>query len=130
MSIFDHKRLTDDVFKLDVERMRKGWYSDKYFVNIAAMLTALDKEGYVFDGEAPEQLGGVDLGALDPGNLEVEMQFFTRHPGRTLIVGVDKALAMLRACTGLLSGARPFYQHCRPTGGAGSRGWNICALQR
>jgi nicotinate phosphoribosyltransferase len=104
MSIFDHKRLTDDVFKLDVERMRKGWYSDKYFVNIAAMLTALDKEGYVFDGEAPEQLGGVDLGALDPGNLEVEMQFFTRHPGRTLIVGVDKALAMLRACTGYYQG--------------------------
>lgn len=104
MSIFDRKRLTNNVFKLDVERMRKGWYSDKYFVNIAAMLSALDKEGYIFNGEIPEQLAGVKLGELDPGNLEVEMQFFTRHPGKTLIVGVDKALAMLRACTGYFEG--------------------------
>jgi nicotinate phosphoribosyltransferase len=104
MSIFDHERLTNEVFKLDVERMRKGWYSDKYFVNIAAMLSALDKESYLFDGETPEHLAGIDLGTLDPGNLEVEMQFFTRHPGKTLIVGVDKALAMLRACTGFYEG--------------------------
>jgi nicotinate phosphoribosyltransferase len=31
MSIFDGKRLTSDAFKLDIERMRAGWYSDKYF---------------------------------------------------------------------------------------------------
>jgi len=104
MSIFDHQRLTNDVFKLDIERMRKGWYTDKYFVNIAAMLSALDKEKAVFKGEIPEKLRHLDLSRLDPGNLEVEMQWFTRHPGRTLIVGVDKALAMLQACTGYYAG--------------------------
>ena len=106
MSVFDHQRLTDEVFKLDVERMRKGWYSDKYFVNISAMLTALDKEGYIFQGEVPGHVAGFDLSDLDPGNLEVEMQFFTRHPGQTLIVGVDKALAMLQACTGYFEGEK------------------------
>ena len=74
MSVFDHKRLDNDVFKLDVERMRKGWYSDKYFVNISLMLSALDREGYTFLGEAPEQLKSVNLDRLEPGDLEVEMQ--------------------------------------------------------
>ena len=35
MSVFDRRRLPPSVFKLDVERMRQGWYSDKYFMNIA-----------------------------------------------------------------------------------------------
>ena len=100
MSVFDHKRLTNEVFKLDIERMRQGWYTDKYFVNISAMLIALDKEGYRFQGETPVSLSEYDLSKLDSGNLEVEMQWFTRHPGRTLIVGVDKALEMLKNCTG------------------------------
>ena len=38
MSIFDQKRLTNETFKLDIERMRRGWYSDKYFENIGRML--------------------------------------------------------------------------------------------
>ena len=41
MSIFDGKRLTNDTFKLDIERMRCGWYSDKYFENIGHTLTEL-----------------------------------------------------------------------------------------
>ena len=46
MSIFNKQRLTDETFKLDIERMRKGWYSDKYFENIGQMLTVLAAEGY------------------------------------------------------------------------------------
>jgi nicotinate phosphoribosyltransferase len=38
MSRFDGRRLGSDVFKLDVERMRTGWYSDRYFVNIQHIL--------------------------------------------------------------------------------------------
>ena len=34
MTIFNRQRLTNDVFKIDVKRMRRGWYSDKYFENI------------------------------------------------------------------------------------------------
>ena len=45
MSIFNKQRLTDETFKLDIERMRQGWYSDKYFENIGRMLTVLAAEG-------------------------------------------------------------------------------------
>jgi nicotinate phosphoribosyltransferase len=34
------------------------------------------------------------------GDLQVEMQWFTRRPGSTVVVGVDKAVEMLRHCTG------------------------------
>src|SRR5215217_9046307 len=39
MSIFDNKRLTNENFKLDVERMRRGWYSeDGTFIDTADKL--------------------------------------------------------------------------------------------
>ena len=92
MSIFDQKRLTNATFKLDIERMRKGWYTDKYFLNIAYMLEVLAQSNYAY----PPQ--------IDAGDLEVEMQWFTRRQGKTLVVGVDKALTMLRHCTGYFEG--------------------------
>ena len=103
MSIFDGKRLTNETFKLDIERMRRGWYSDKYFENIMAMLAACTASGYRYNGLFPD-LGGVDLSDVDVGNLEVEMQWFTRRSGTTVVVGVDKALAMLRGCAGYFEG--------------------------
>lgn len=101
MSILDQKRLTNDVFKLDVERMRKGWYSDKYFGNIHLMLGALSQAGYRFAGLQPHLPPGVSSEGIRVGDMEVEMQWFTRRPGTTVVVGVDKALAMLRHCTGV-----------------------------
>jgi nicotinate phosphoribosyltransferase len=50
MSVFDRQRLDNSAFKLDVERMRRGWYTDKYFVNIAQMLTELSSQDYVYQG--------------------------------------------------------------------------------
>ena len=44
MSIFNGQRLTNETFKLDVERMRAGWYSDKYFENVGRLLAALSAE--------------------------------------------------------------------------------------
>jgi nicotinate phosphoribosyltransferase len=99
MSIFDGLRLTDATFKLDVERMRQGWYSDKYFENINRMLTVLAEQGYGYSGQFP-RLPGPDVYGANVGNLEVEVQWFTRRPGTTVVVGVDKSLAMLRHCTG------------------------------
>jgi nicotinate phosphoribosyltransferase len=107
MSIFDHTRLTNDTFKLDVERMRQGWYSDKYFENIGAMLTLLAEQGYRYAGLQP-RLQGADPAGADVGDLEVEMQWFTRRPGTTVVVGVDKALEMLRHCTGYVDPAGKF----------------------
>jgi nicotinate phosphoribosyltransferase len=59
MSIFNGKRLTNATFKLDIERMRQGWYSDKYFVNIAQTLQVLAEVNYRFTGQAPalQELG-------------------------------------------------------------------------
>jgi nicotinate phosphoribosyltransferase len=101
MSIFDGKRLTNATFKLDLERMRTGWYSDKYFENVGAMLQALARRGYGFRGFSRRLAElGVDPAGIDVGNLVVEMQWFPRRKPFCLVVGVDKALAMLRGATG------------------------------
>nr|MBI2904792.1 nicotinate phosphoribosyltransferase [Chloroflexota bacterium] len=104
MTVFDRTRLTDDTFKLDLERMRRGWYSDKYFENIGAMLATLAGQGYRYSGRSPRlaDVPAAQLAVLATGDLEVEMQWFTRRPGKTIVVGVDKALAMLRGCTGYI----------------------------
>jgi nicotinate phosphoribosyltransferase len=101
VSVFDRRRLPASVFKLDVERMRQGWYSDKYFINIATTLAELSRQGYRFGGSAPDLSDlEVDLKNLDVGAIEVEMQWFPRRVPSCLVVGVDKALAMLQECTG------------------------------
>ena len=87
MSIFDGQRLRGETFKLDIARMRRGWYSDKYFGNIVTLLSALADEVYTFGG-------------VETGNVEVEMQWFTRRQPFSVVAGVDKALAMLKECTG------------------------------
>ncbi len=108
MTTFDKQRLTNKTFKLDLERMRRGWYSDKYFENIGAMLTTLAQQGYTYHGSFP-RVGGVTvdhLRQIEVGNLEVEMQWFTRRVGKTIVVGVDKALAMLHGCAGYFESDR------------------------
>ena len=104
MSIFDRQRLTNATFKLDIDRMRRGWYSDKYFTNIALMLNTLAQQGYHYAGDDIRLPVSIPREQILTGDLEVEMQWFTRHPGKTIVVGVDKALAMLRHCTGFFEG--------------------------
>jgi nicotinate phosphoribosyltransferase len=101
MSVFDRERLAPGVFKLDAERMRRGWYSDKYFINVTRTLAALAAQGYRFGGVAPD-LSDIetDLKQIDVGSIEVEMQWFPRRRPECVVVGVDKALAMLSECTG------------------------------
>ena len=106
MSIFDNKRLPVSAFKLDVERMRRGWYSDKYFINIVSVLTELAQQGYRFGGVSPDLTDiGVDLSQISIGDIEVEMQWFTRRRPFSVVVGVDKTLAMLQTCTGYFNDA-------------------------
>jgi nicotinate phosphoribosyltransferase len=101
MSVFDGRRLPVSTFKLDVERMRRGWYSDKYFNNIVAVLVELARNGYRFGGSRPDLSDfAVDLSNIDTGNIEVEMQWFTRRKPMSIAVGIDKSLAMLQTCTG------------------------------
>jgi nicotinate phosphoribosyltransferase len=109
MSVFDGRRLPPAVFKLDVERMRQGWYSDKYFINIALTLAQLAKQGYRFGGSAPDLSDlDVDLRNVDVGSIEVEMQWFPRRRPSCIVVGVDKALAMLAECMGHFDDAGRF----------------------
>ncbi len=101
MSIFDGRRLTNETFKLDLERMREGWYSDKYFDNMVGILRALADSGIGFAGTSARLAAlGVDPTGVDIGNIEVEMQWFTRRAPFSVVAGVDKALAMLQGCTG------------------------------
>jgi len=104
MSIFDNKRLTNETFKLDIERMRRGWYSDKYFENIGRMLIALASEKYSYAGKHHNLPPTISPENISVGDIEVEMQWFTRRPGSTIVVGVDKSLEMLRYCTGYWEG--------------------------
>ncbi|MBE0670021.1 MAG: nicotinate phosphoribosyltransferase [Anaerolineales bacterium] len=106
MSIFDGKRLTNETFKLDIERMRRGWYSDKYFENINRMLTTLSNESYNYSGQFHNLPPGISPEQIAVGDIEVEMQWFTRRMGKTTVVGVDKSLAMLKHCTGYFDGDR------------------------
>ncbi|HEX3032589.1 MAG TPA: nicotinate phosphoribosyltransferase [Bacillota bacterium] len=94
MSVFDNKRLDPNIFQIDGERMRRGWYSDAYFSNSVKILNILAEEGYTYTAEE---------GAGEPvhtGDIVVEMQFFTRRQPFSMVAGVDEALAILKECTG------------------------------
>jgi len=97
----DGQRLSPEVFKLDVEGLRRGWYTDQYFNNIAFILTTLAAEGYRFAGACPTLAAqGVDVSEVAVGDLEVDMQYFTKREPFSVVAGVDHALAILRECTG------------------------------
>lgn len=105
MSIFDGRRLDASALHLDWEGIRRQRYSDKYFVNIARLLGALSAQGYTYAGShgrmSVEQSHGLPI-----GDIEVEMQWFTRRRGTTVVAGVDVALAVLRRATGYWEGER------------------------
>src|SRR3954468_8920277 len=101
MTVFDRRRLAPSIFKLDVGRMRDGWYSDKYFINIVRTLADLARQGHRFGGTAPDLSDlDVDLASVDVGSIEVEMQWFPRRRPSCVVVGIDKAVAILAECTG------------------------------
>jgi nicotinate phosphoribosyltransferase len=67
-------RLDPAIFRLPVDRIREGYYSDAYFVHTKALLEA--------DGHHPR----------------VTMQVFQKHD--SLFGGVDEAIAVLKLCSG------------------------------
>ncbi len=106
MSVFTGTRLPTEVFQLDTQRLPYGWYSDKYFLNIAELLTDLATLGYRFEGT--NRVPGMEARAVETGNIEVEMQWFTRREPFSLIAGVDEALAILQAGAGYYDDAGHF----------------------
>ncbi len=108
MSLFNGTRLTNQTFKLDDERMRRGWYSDKYFENMVLILGGIAEQGLRlgdFGVSESTLLPGLDLAGVDVGNIVVEMQFYTRRRF-AVVAGVDKALAMLRYGAGIYEAGR------------------------
>lgn len=101
MSVFNGQRLAPEIFKIDTERMRKGWYSDAYFLNIVKILETVSKEGYRFQGKCEvKEIPEDKLAQVKNGDIVVEMQFFTRRKPYSLVAGVDEALTILKECTG------------------------------
>jgi nicotinate phosphoribosyltransferase len=74
MSTTERRRLSPTVFRLPVEKIRDGYYSDAYFNHAKALLEE--------DGHHPRVL----------------MQVFQRKA--SILGGVDEAIAVLRQCSG------------------------------
>ncbi len=110
MSVFNHQRLSNETFKVDIQRMRQAWYTDKYFANISKMLAVLAANNCTYEPSGGQNRLTDELRKklIHPGDLEVEMQWFTRRAGDTLVVGVDKSLTMLKHCTGYWKGDQFF----------------------
>jgi nicotinate phosphoribosyltransferase len=68
------QRLDPDIFRLPVERIRSGYYSDAYFVYTKQLL---EEQGH---------------------HPRVTMQVFQKH--HSLLGGVDEAIAVLKLCSG------------------------------
>ena len=68
------QRLAPDVFRLPVERLRRGYYSDAYFTLTKELLEAEERHPHV------------------------TMQVFQKHDA--LLGGVDEAIALLKQCSG------------------------------
>ena len=73
------QRLAPDVFRLPVERLRRGYYSDAYFTLTKELLEAEDR------------------------HPRVTMQVFQKHDA--LLGGVDEAIALLKQCSGHRDGS-------------------------
>jgi nicotinate phosphoribosyltransferase len=74
------ERLAPDIFRLPVERIRSGYYSDAYFVSTKELLEAEDH------------------------HPRVTMQVFQKHD--SLLGGIDEAIAILKLCSGRQRGDR------------------------
>ena len=69
------ERLAPEVFRLPVERLRRGYYSDAYFTLTKELLEAEDRHPHV------------------------TMQVFQKQ--HAILGGVDEAVALLKQCAGL-----------------------------
>ncbi|MGH9798546.1 MAG: nicotinate phosphoribosyltransferase, partial [Candidatus Polarisedimenticolia bacterium] len=96
---------------VDLRRLRRGDYSDAYFLHAARILDRMSIRGERHRGRAPALRGAAGpLPPFRPGDAEVEMQFFTRRRPLTVVSGIGPALWLIREGVGAAGGARG----CRP----------------
>lgn len=99
MTLFDQRRLSPEIMNLDFERLRRGYYSDKYFENIVGVMRGAQAEGYTYAGKHGRNLPE-DLSDYSVSDLVVEAQVFMRRSPFALVAGVDASLAMIRHVSG------------------------------
>jgi len=68
-------RLSPAVFKIPTDKIRSGYYTDRYFLRVREVLMAI------------------------PRSMKVGYQFFPRENG--VICGLDEAIAILKTCAGI-----------------------------
>jgi nicotinate phosphoribosyltransferase len=105
MTQFDHQRRGQSILQVDVEGLRRGWYSDKYFENSVHVLEGAKAAGYGFAGEAVRELP-FDAAGSPIGDIVVEAQIFNRRKPYAVVAGTDVALTMLRHASGGYRGKR------------------------
>jgi nicotinate phosphoribosyltransferase len=85
----DQARLAPDVFRLPVERIRQGYYSDAYFVTTKRLLEAENHHPHVtmqvFQKQTPALLGGIDEAVailkLCAGHVGTDGEWVNAWPG-------------------------------------------------
>jgi nicotinate phosphoribosyltransferase len=112
VSLFDHTRLTNGDINLDLARLRRGDFTDRYFDNVVSVLMGAHFDHYRFAGHSPRPLP-LDPHTVEIGDLIVEAQVFNRRAPFALVAGVDVALVMLRHAAGYVNGAGGFEETWR-----------------
>jgi len=109
MASYVIERGTAERYGLDVERIRQGFYTDQYFNNVRRVLDVLAAEGYRYAGSAPpKELAECDLSNTLVGDIEVDLQVFTRRQPFSIVAGLECGLAALASCTGHFDHANKF----------------------
>jgi nicotinate phosphoribosyltransferase len=83
-----------------IKNLRRGYYSDQYFNNTQLILETLASEEYRFPMVESDLTGTIDVDGQRVGDIEVELQFFTRRAPLAVVAGMDEALEILRECAG------------------------------
>jgi nicotinate phosphoribosyltransferase len=105
MTQFDHQRRGQSILQVDIDGLRRGWYSDKYFENSVHVLEGAKASDYGFAGQPTRPLP-IDPAGVEIGDLEVEAQIFNRRRPYAVVAGTDVALTMLRHASGMYQGQR------------------------
>lgn len=95
---------------IDLEALRRGDYTDKYFTNVMHVLTQLSHIDYHYNGSNPRNIANAN--ALPIGDVVVEAQIFNRRSPIALIAGVNVALDIIRYATGYFDEQRHFIPTC------------------
>ena len=98
-------RVRTSAFALDARRLRRGDFSDRYFLNIRTILDRLAREGYRYPG-FPRSTRATSRRAMDGarrlavGDARVEMQLFTRRRPWSVACGIEHARALIETAAG------------------------------